>query len=186
MKKILLLFFGMLFFSVVIAQKPKELGFYVGYGFGENTSDTRYRPIHVAGNFSIWINTSKNNPESKSRYGVYVEPQINPVLTNRPVDVEFGINAGFRYYFLASESSILYGMIGSGPHFITAEVNRQAKGFIFSDNAAIGLYQYIDSKNNLFLNFQYRFRHISNAGLKNPNGGINNSNFLIGISKLVF
>ncbi len=186
MKRLVLVFVFTIGCSFLFAQKPKEQGFYVGYGFGENTSDTRYRPIHIAGNFSVWINNSLNNPASKSRFGVYIEPQINPVLTNRPVDVEFGINAGFRYYYLASQNSVLYGMIGSGPHYITAEVNRQAKGFIFSDNAAIGLYQNIHSKNNLYLNFQYRFRHISNAGLKNPNGGINNSNFLIGISKLVF
>ena len=74
-------------------------------------------------------------------------------------------------------------MLGSGPHFITADVKRQAKGFIFSDNAALGFMKSLEKK-ALFLNFQMRWRHISNAGLKDPNGGVDSWNVLIGISRM--
>ncbi|HVK97333.1 MAG TPA: acyloxyacyl hydrolase, partial [Flavisolibacter sp.] len=100
-----------------------------------------------------------------------------------PLDIEFGTNIGIRYYQKLNEKFYLYQMIGSGPHFITGEVSRQAKGFIFSDNIGVGVLHQIN-KQDLFINFQAQFRHVSNAGLKRPNGGINTYNFLIGVSKL--
>jgi hypothetical protein len=74
-------------------------------------------------------------------------------------------------------------MLGSGPHFITADLPRQAKGFIFSDNLAVGFFKGVNQKKGLFLNVQFRVRHISNAGLKLPNAGVNTLNVLVGLSK---
>ena len=74
-------------------------------------------------------------------------------------------------------------MLGSGPHFITAEVSRQANGFIFSDNLALGSFVKLSEK-DLFLNLQFKIRHLSNAELKNPNAGINTWNVMVGLSKL--
>jgi hypothetical protein len=75
-----------------------------------------------------------------------------------------------------------YQMLGSGPHYISAHLDRQATGFIFSDNLAIGALTRLNRK-QLFLNLQFRIRHISNANLKLPNRGVNSYNFFIGLSK---
>jgi hypothetical protein len=72
-------------------------------------------------------------------------------------------------------------MIGTGPHYISARLSGLAKGFIFSDNIFAGVMQEI--KGNTMLNLQLGISHISNAGLKRPNGGMNTHNLLIGISK---
>ena len=151
----------------------------VGFGKAINT-DTRYQPIYFAADLS---RSFKRQPEKKVFLGWYVEPQFNLVRTPRPLDIEFGVNAGIRNYIKFSENFYLYQMLGSGPHYISAVVSRQANGFIFSDNLAIGAFTRLNS-NDLFLNLQFRIRHLSNAELKNPNAGINSWNVLIGLSKI--
>lgn len=182
---ILLTAFFILFFQTIKAQDVEELqrfktrGFLVGYGKAIN-KETNYRIIYLASDFS-W--SFRKYPKKKFFAAWYFEPQINPVRSNRPWDVEFGTNLGIRTYWKINNGFYFYQMLGSGPHFITADVKRQAKGFIFSDNAALGFMKGLEKK-NLFLNLQLRWRHISNAGLKDPNGGVDSWNVLIGISKV--
>ena len=74
-------------------------------------------------------------------------------------------------------------MLGSGPHYINAQTQRQAKGFIFSDNLAAGIRLPLPAHLAGEFNIQYRLRHISNAGLKSPNGGINNGFLVVGFTR---
>ena len=162
--------------------KPERFhtkGFLTGYGKAVN-KETNYRIIYLAGDFS-W--SFRKYPKKKFFAAWYFEPQVNPVRTNRTWDIEFGTNLGIRTYWKINNGLYFYQMLGSGPHFITADVKRQAKGFIFSDNAALGFMKSLEKK-ALFLNFQMRWRHISNAGLKDPNGGVDSWNVLIGISRM--
>lgn len=156
----------------------KSAGGIIGYGHEINI-DTRYNPIYFAGDFSWQLGKGIK----KNFFAFYLEPQFNIVATVRPLDIEFGTNIGIRYYQYISPGLYLYEMLGSGPHFITANLPRQAKGFIFSDNLAFGLYSCISKKKSLFLNTQIRIRHISNANLKLPNSGVNTLNILLGLSK---
>jgi hypothetical protein len=99
------------------------------------------------------------------------------------LDYEFGLNGGIRNYIRVNPDLYFYQMLGSGPHYISAVLVKQANGFIFSDNLAIGIYKRIN-KNSLFLNLQFGIRHISNADLKFPNRGVNSFNILIGLGKI--
>ena len=157
----------------------KTSGGFTGFGNAVNTT-TKYQPIYLAGDFS-W--SFRKVPKKKVFLSWYFEPQINPVLTPRPLDIEFGTNLGLRNYIRINQNFLLYQMLGSGPHFISAEVSRQANGFIFSDNLAIGSFIRLNSK-DLFLNLQFRIRHLSNAGLQSPNGGIDTWNVLVGLSRI--
>lgn len=116
----------------------------------------------------------------KSFLSLYVEPQLNVVYTGRPIDMEIGINLGIRFHQQLAQGFFIYEMMGSGPQYITGETIRQSKGFVFSDNWGVGslfrLYK------NLFANIQFEFRHMSNAGIRRPNSGDNNLNFLAGFS----
>ena len=143
------------------------------------SSGTLYKPIFLAGDLS-WQFT---RGEKKVFLSYYIQPQFNFVLTEGPVQVEFGNNVGIRLYQQAGKDLYFYQMLGAGPHFITAIVERQAKGFIFSDNIGIGVVKKM-ANNKVALNFQLIWRHLSNAGFKNPNAGINTLNILIGLIKL--
>ncbi|MGZ3858153.1 MAG: acyloxyacyl hydrolase [Flavisolibacter sp.] len=150
----------------------------VGYGRQINI-DSRYNPVFFTGDFSWQFGKQRR----KDFLAFYLEPQFNLAATKRHLDKEFGCNIGLRYYQQVSPALFFYEMLGSGPHFITAHLAHQARGFIFSDNLAIGLYRRLSQKKSLFLNFQFRVRHISNAGLKLPNSGVNTLNVLVGLAK---
>jgi hypothetical protein len=171
-----------LFYSKTQAQDSlkrfKSSGGIIGYGHSIS-EDTHYNPVFFAADFAWQFSKEKR----KDFLAFYLEPQFNLVSTDRPVDIEFGTNIGIRYYQQLSPQLYLYQMLGSGPHYITAEVERQAQGFLFSDNLAVGVYKEVNHRKSLFLNFQFRVRHISNANLKQPNGGINTLNILAGLSR---
>ncbi|MFZ4398583.1 MAG: acyloxyacyl hydrolase [Bacteroidales bacterium] len=139
-----------------------------------------YRPLLLMGNLGIKL--SKN--VQKSSWWIMLEPQINPVFFgNQLKEVEFGVNVAFRYKYQLAETIFLYGQLGSGPHFITIPTERQAHGFIFSDNLAIGVSKFLI--NRWMLNTELRIRHISNANVMKPNRGMNNFFVIIGLSKKI-
>ena len=51
----------------------------------------------------------------------------------------------------------------------------------FVDQAGAGIYYFIDD--SWALNAGYRFRHISNLGIKKPNGGIDSHFAILGASR---
>jgi hypothetical protein len=162
----------------------KTLGGLVGWGnsFSKNTN---YKTYYFIADYS----KSFKIPKKKDFAAWYAEPQFNLVKDsytpkgNINHDYEFGLNLGIRNYVKIKEGFYFYQMLGSGPHYISAKVGRQASGFIFSDNLALGTLVRLTPQ-HLLLNFQYVQRHISNANLKSPNGGVNSYNFVIGFSRI--
>jgi len=109
---------------------------------------------------------------------ILIQPQYNlsgfrqvdtiPVLTK---GFEFGLNAGIRVYkSLIKDCMKMYALISSGPHYMSGTPQRMAAGFTFSDNFMAGLNIRLSKK--YYLDLRTGFRHMSNAGLNSPNGGI--------------
>ena len=143
-----------------------------------------YHPVTFIYNISFPL--LKLNADRKSNLHIQFEPQLNPVfISNVENSIEFGINVGFLYHKLIGDQATIFAGIGSGPHFISAQTRLQARGFIFSDNFIFGYRQLISIQNPMELNFQIRFRHISNAGIKQPNYGIDNFFILVGLSRAI-
>lgn len=157
----------------------RSIGFTVGTGWQIQIRDP-YRPVYFTGDFSWQLSRGVK----KSFFAFYLEPQFNIVEARQPTDYEFGTNIGIRFYQKLSNGFLLYQMLGAGPHFMTAKIPRQATGFLFSDNLAIGMMKRLSRSKPVFLNFHFFFRHLSNAGLREPNGGINTLNFRLGLSWL--
>lgn len=174
--------------SLVSAQdttKPKlfkTIGGVIGWG-NSMMKGTGYQIYYIVGDYS----SSFKAPKKKDFLTWYAQPQFNLVkgdyTPEGSFDYEFGLNLGIRNYVKINEGFYFYQMLGSGPHYISAKVGRQASGFIFSDNLALGTLLRLNEK-GWFLNFQYVQRHISNAGFKDPNGGVNSYNFVIGLSRV--
>lgn len=115
-------------------------------------------------------------------FSIYNEMQFtqafNPI--KNLVDYEFGLNAGLKYHLGLTPTFEINASIASGPHFISVQTRRQADGFIFSDNVEVG-FSYFMPTARTTINAKARFRHISNAGLQSPNGGIDNLFVVIGL-----
>lgn len=132
-----------------------------------------YRPTTLLAETSLWL----MGPVS-----VYAEGQL--VYADTPVEpgeaYEAGLNMGFRYQAQLSERWLFGAAIGAGPHYITLNTESQAPGFIFSDNFELG-FSYLPPSKDWGINLRTRFRHISNAGFKYPNLGLDNLFVILGI-----
>jgi len=189
----------MLFSTTIVSQEKKQLkdskhkiGFSIGLG---KNNGLGFTSIKVDRDYDVYLFQFQHHYSLYQRklWGVEIlsQPQINfskfksledsESLTNA---VEFGLNIGLfvRVNFF-NDTMSLYGLIGSGPHFITKTPQRQANGFLFSDNFFMGLN--IRMSNNTFLDIRSGKRHMSNFNLQTPNGGINTFIMNIGIIKLL-
>lgn len=185
-KIIIILVLSLNSFNAKSQEKPKqffsEKGFKIGLSIYsiELPEGQHYKPLLLMGNF-CWELTKK---EKKGKWWIMFEPQFNPIfLDSKLKELEFGINVAIRYQYKICNKSFFYSQLGSGPHFITIATDRQAHGFIFSDNLAIGLSNKIFA--NWMLETEFRIRHISNANLMTPNRGMNNMFIMIGLSKKI-
>jgi hypothetical protein len=138
-----------------------------------------YKPVLIQANFRFPL--IKNNGLHQAT--LYVQPQFNPVLPITGYNqflFETGVNLGIAYEYYIPQKAILFIGGSIGPHYINIETDLQANGFIFSDNLFAGVHQIVDR--NWMLTYQVKFRHISNAGLQSPNGGIDNFFAGVGVS----
>jgi Lipid A 3-O-deacylase (PagL) len=95
---------------------------------------------------------------------------------------ESGINLGLKIKKKRNTArpGFWFAELSVGPHFISGAPRRQSVGFIFSDNLSAGL-EFQTSK-RMSNHLSMGFRHVSNAGIQNPNGGINTIFIKIGTS----
>ncbi len=165
----------------------KSRGILLGAGFHNELlpENYHYQLYQFIYNYSIPILNQENI--TKHNLLVQFEPQLNPVfLSGKKMEIETGINVGLIYNFRLSKNLLFDVGITSGLHFISINTTLQARGFIFSDNLILGLSKRIKGKKDDWeVVLQTRFRHISNAGIKEPNTGIDNFIFYLGISKLL-
>lgn len=187
MNRQLLIFFSATFFvlhaasysqdSMMFNGKRHKAGFIAGYG-GQFAIHVPYdyKVCYLQGqyNYSVVLKRTWS-------FEILLQPQFN--LTNyryvndsseRSRGFEYGLNVAvlFRKNFW-NDLFGCYIFIGTGPHFVSGVPRRQTEGFIFSDNLFIGLT--LKLSENLYLDIRPGFRHISNAGIENPNGGVNTS-----------
>lgn len=107
-------------------------------------------------------------------------------VTNNSREVLRGFEAGVLpgaiiRWSLADESFHMFFLAAVGPHYASGLPERQSAGFIFSDNLMLGCGIRLPA--DYILDFYGGFRHLSNAGIKRPNGGINSLMLFIGIRK---
>lgn len=135
----------------------------------------RYAPLAFFGQYQF----SNLGP-----FGIFAEAQAARAteIDGESGDYEAGFNLGLSYKAPLTPNLMITASIGSGPYYVTVETRRQARGFIFSDNFEAGIIYYF-TRTRLGVQLRGRYRHISNAGLKSPNGGIDNLFLVAGVSK---
>ena len=154
--------------SVRIA-RDTESAFIGGIGIG-NLPEGHYQATLLI--WHLGLDLKKYFPRLSTYRGsltVFLEPQFN--LARNPDDnFEFGAGIGIQYRYPLSERLSGYILGSTGPHYISLVTQDQASGFIFSDTLGCGLYYFL--KENSALTIGYRYRHMSNARTRLPNGGI--------------
>jgi len=121
-------------------------------------------------------------------FDVLVAPQYN-TTTYRKVDeigdlyngYEVGLTAGISPRLFTSNGGFgFYLLITSGPMYISGTPQRQSEGLNFASTAATGVQLRLLRK--AYIDLRTGFRHLSNARLKDPNGGVNNLVWSVGLN----
>lgn len=108
----------------------------------------------------------------QTEYGItYYKPNKNFQVNLRSQEIGMGAGVIFSYN-LVDDLLNTYFLVSTGPHYSQKSPDRQISGFMFNSNLDIGVIIYM--QNNLSFDIRTGFRHLSNANLKIPNGGINN------------
>jgi hypothetical protein len=171
--KYLLLFFCCFFCFALHAQSflnERYFGVFVQHGipYYDLPEADSYRPTIIGAIYHLPFYQSKN----KFNVGVDIMPQVALSRFNGKTVVEFGANMQFNFNLALSDVDIISARGGAGPHFINIETRRQAKGFIFSDNFALSYRRKLSEQQQVGVLFG--IRHLSNAGIMQPNLGIDN------------
>ena len=187
---------GLLFLSAVIfissgayAQETpgglglrlQEVGFFSGYGKGdlESQKTLEFIPVGVRFGFNLRPWGKKLGWEPKGLLELVCEPYFGYNL--QPKDTtEFGLAFFLKYGYPLTEKLYPFIEVGTGPYYMTWSTASQSTQFNFDSQGGLGLLYFLDS--HWGINTAFRYRHVSNADIKKPNGGIQSLVYLIGFS----
>ncbi len=151
---------------------------FTGYGTGDlKFKQTNYNYIHTGLKFAWELGQNQERPYTKGATFFEIAPFVNPV-TNPSSGVEVGCKFLFKRLFPLKNSFYLYLEGGVAPTYITKGTQEQSGRFNFGDEAGMGIQKFINRNKAYWLG--YIFRHLSNTGTKQPNGGINTHSILVG------
>lgn len=91
-----------------------------------------------------------------------------------------GVAPLLRYNFATGTRFVPFFNLGAGVTSTDIRDGDLSTKFEFNLQYGIGTHYFL--KDNLALTLQYRFIHLSNAGLSSPNLGVNNNTITIGLS----
>jgi len=154
----------------------------VGIPYYDYEKGERYTPLIIGVIFEVPLYKTKNF----FNVSLSIYPNFVVVFQNKETTYEFGINVRANLNFAINNHDVLRGIIGSGPQYFNCHTCRQAYGFLFSDYLLIGYRRYF-ILNDRYCNFDFEigYRHISNAGICEPNGGFDNLILGIGFNILL-
>lgn len=165
-------------------KKPRHLQsveYLTGFGGGNLDRKGKYEhtPFLVNFNYNFKSSTKKKNlPPGIFQF--VLEPFVSYVLEPDP-NMEVGTNFLFKVNILPKNEKFQpYAKAGTGIIYISQRTREQATQYNFNEIAGFGM-SYFFNKDRAFT-LEYRYRHISNAGLKDPNRGIDSTFVLCGIS----
>lgn len=189
MKFFLGFFFFILSLHILQAQTPNFMDQHpIGFRISESYWDqplpegVTYNPS-VRALYGSWMLPRKK--DRIYRWYLMVEPQWNTVQVGNQQAREIGILPGLGIQLKVTNTTLLFGEGGAGIKFITAETQRQKRGFLFTDNFIGGVRQRL-GKAPIEIQAHIRARHLSNASLRPPNKGINNFFWGFGLGYLLY
>lgn len=181
-------------FSMVITNKPiwtaeggfvkgtKEFGLSLGAGFGMEvitSSDTHDWALGSVRYGCIFTDLVGSNHWYRGNYELLIElfggMQFYP-------DNAYVVGGGpiLRYNFATGKRWIPFIDLGGGIAATDIRNGDLSTTFEFNLQGGAGVHLFV--RKEVALTFQYRFIHLSNAGLEYPNLGVNNSTFLGGVT----
>ena len=140
----------------------------------------RLIPIIVDFDFDLKPLLQKIKFDTRSLLQFQLEPYIAPVC-QPDANVELGNSFALKIGLLPDTSKFQpYLKAGLGMAYMTQHTREQGTQFNFTEFGGVGMHYFF--KKNVALTVEYRFRHLSNCGIDDPNSGINSHFALMGVT----
>ncbi|MDP2924548.1 MAG: acyloxyacyl hydrolase [Candidatus Omnitrophota bacterium] len=136
-------------------------------------------PLLIGLEFDVKPLISKIGINTKGRVDLILEPFIGAIIEPNN-NVEVGSNFLMQYVFPLNNKFQPYVKGGLGVLYMSQHTREQATQYNFLSQGAAGIQFFI--KDNVALNVEYRYRHLSNSSIKAPNSGINSDLYLCGVT----
>jgi len=168
-------------------EKPRSLAgieFLTGFGVAKLEEKGSYHviPFLVDLDFNLKPLTKKINIDPASLIQGVIEPFVSYVSAPEN-NAEIGNNFLIKIGFVPETWKFQpYFKGGLGLVYITQHTIEQGSQFNFNEYLGLGMHYFF--KKNLAFTVEYRYRHLSNAGIADPNSGINTNYGICGISYL--
>ncbi|MFA7677609.1 MAG: acyloxyacyl hydrolase [Candidatus Omnitrophota bacterium] len=158
-----------------------SFSFFGGFIEEENKYEDHYKgiPLFFSFGFDARPFFSKIGLRTKGRLEFVLEPFINAMFEPK-AEVELGSNFLIEYAFPLTEKFQPYIKGGLGVVWMSQHIEEQATQYNFLPQGALGFHYLI--KDNVSLSCEFRHRHLSNAGIKDPNKGVDASLYLAGLT----
>lgn len=163
-----------------------RLGLNIGYGHGVASFHSGVQEGHQARELIVLPHYQidlTRPPVSRSWYRgrLSLRAEATLIVNFRPHSgVAGGLGLLLRYRFLALERWQPYVEGGAGFLGLDLDLADQADGFAFQPQGGVGLLYTLSPRTHLELGT--RFHHVSNAFTREPNGGIDTFQVLIGVT----
>jgi len=166
-------------YEKILSNSKYSLGLLAGYGF-ELFGRPDLGLVEVLPSVAFPIDSIKG----KIFYRGVLEYKIEPVLglfSEYNDHGEVGIfPLGLRYNFTALDGRLMPYIEGQlGAVYLDVPKKIQGTRFNFMESAGAGVRYFLSDK--LAVNIQARYKHMSNAGIRKPNGGISSAFLLLGL-----
>ena len=162
-------------------QYSRDFGVFSGWGSGNLKRQDDYETIPLYFQFGFdakpFFKKFKLNPPGDIRF--IVEPFLNTVV-NPDANIEAGCDFILKYSHPITQRLNLYLEIGPGMMYTSQHTTEQGTQFNFCEQGGVGVS--FSFSENKAINFGYRYRHFSNLGIEEPNGGVDMEFFLCGIT----
>lgn len=153
-----------------------------GNGFGSLRSNQNYLlyPLFINFNFDL-----KNAVGNKfDSYPGLLQFSLEPFCSyawSPDANIEIGNNFVIKIGILPDSMKFQpYIKLGAGLIYMSQHTREQSTQFNFNEYAGLGAHYFF--KKGVAFTLEYRYRHISNAGIKHPNTGINTNFNICGLS----
>ena len=153
-----------------------------GYGVthpGLGATETKVETTELILSYGHFLSEEVGKSWYRGRHEIIVELPLHYVISPETTPM-VGITFLASWVFTASKTMTPYIFGGGGLIYTNLDVPELGKNLNGSVQVGTGFHYFL--KKNTSLNLSYRFHHISNAGTGTPNGPLNSSKFLFGIS----
>ena len=173
--------------QLIRAEEPKAkcleaIELLTGFGWNKLHGKNNYNlfPVLVAFDFNLKPLAEKINCRPRQLLQFQVEP-FATFVSSPDNNMEAGSNFFLKMGLLPQTSKFQpYAKLGLGLIYLTQHTGEQSTQFNFTETAGLGLHYFLWK--NIALTLEYRYRHLSNAAIKQPNHGINTQFGLAGLT----